>query len=130
MRDRAEEYMQQQRTQRETLDELRISCQRFLQDNHVVKIIEEKEDRIEQLNQAVKMELDSSPLKGFQDVDLVASELNIKRGVGVTCLSGLNHGVNFGYCSCIKPLTQACSVDCLDLYNFYKFSKSKFKNSK
>ena len=82
MKKRAEEYMQQQRTQRETLDELRISCQQFLQDNHVVKIIEEKEDRIEQLNQAVKMELDSSPMKGFQDVDLVASELNIKSGVG------------------------------------------------
>ena len=74
--------MQQQRTQRETLDELRISSQRFLQDNHVVKIIEEKEDRIEQLNQAVKIELDSSPLKGFQGLDLVAGESNIKRSVG------------------------------------------------
>ena len=82
MKKRAEEYMQQQRTQRETLDELRISSQRFIQDNHVVKIIEEREDKIEQLNQAVKMELYASPLKGVEDVDLVASELNIKRGVG------------------------------------------------
>ena len=72
MKERAEEYMQQQRTQRETLDELRISSQRFLQDNHVVKIIEEREDKIGQLNQAVQVTLDSSPLKGLQDVDLMS----------------------------------------------------------
>ena len=72
MRERAEEYMQQQRTQRETVDELRISSQRFLQDNHVVKIIEEREDKIGQLNQAVQVTLDSSPLKGLQDVDLMS----------------------------------------------------------
>ena len=72
MKDRAKEYMQQQRTQRETLDELRISSQRFVQDNHVVKIIEEREDKIGQLNQAVQVTLDSSPLKGLQDVDLMS----------------------------------------------------------
>ena len=78
MKDRAEEYMQQQRTQRETLDELRISCQRFLQDNHVVKIIEEREDKIGQLNQAMQVTLDSSPLKGLQDVDLMSGTYRCK----------------------------------------------------